>query len=127
MGFGERIRYLLKLRGISQRELSQELFMARSTLNGYIQESRQPSYETLIQIAEYFNVTTDYLLGVTDCPYRAEELLTAEPGRKAGLYRHLDRDKQDLVTEKIEFYQKPDKKKGGRPLRRGPGESSKTE
>lgn len=118
MTFGDRMRYLLRERGMSQKELAQELFMAESTLSGYIREVRQPSHQTLIRFAEYFGVTTDYLLGVTDYPYRAEELLAAEGGRRRGVYRHSEQDKRDLLTEQNQLYQKPEKGKEGRPLRR---------
>lgn len=60
---------LKKLRNsnnLTQQEMADQLGISRSTLAGYESENKQPSYETLIQIAKKFDVSTDYLLGVTD-------------------------------------------------------------
>jgi transcriptional regulator with XRE-family HTH domain len=57
---------LLELRGkagLSQRELSERLKMARTTYSGYENGSREPDHETLKRIADFYHVSTDYLLG----------------------------------------------------------------
>ncbi|GAK01474.1 MULTISPECIES: helix-turn-helix domain-containing protein [Geomicrobium] len=48
---------------ISQTELSKRLGIPRTTYSGYENGSREPDYETLLKIAKYFDVSTDYLLG----------------------------------------------------------------
>lgn len=60
---GKRITSLRKQRNLSQYELAERLGFSRGKLANYEQGSRQPDYETLIKIADYFNVSTDYLLG----------------------------------------------------------------
>ena len=53
---------------ITQAELSKALQISASAIGMYEQGRRQPDYATLSKIASYFNVTTDYLLGLSDQP-----------------------------------------------------------
>ncbi|PFG13040.1 helix-turn-helix domain-containing protein [Bacillus sp. es.036] len=64
--FGERLASLRKLNKITQVDLAKKLGIPRSTYSNYEAGKRQADYETLQKIAEYFEVTTDYLLGRTD-------------------------------------------------------------
>ena len=50
----------------SLRDVANDLNISYSSLSKYERGDQQPSYETLIRIANYFNVTTDYLLGLSD-------------------------------------------------------------
>ncbi|PED91584.1 transcriptional regulator [Bacillus cereus] len=61
--FGNIIRDLRKQEGITQKELAQSLQLSESTIGMYERNERQPDYNTLIRIADYFNVSTDFLLG----------------------------------------------------------------
>ncbi|MBP0726781.1 helix-turn-helix transcriptional regulator [Bacillus sp. RG28] len=58
---GKRIRELRKQRGMTLRELSDELRIPFTTLGNYERNDRQPSIETLQAIADHFSVTIDYL------------------------------------------------------------------
>lgn len=60
--FGERLAYLRKHQNLSQSELAQILNISKSALGMYEINHRQPSFETLIEIANYFDVTIDYLI-----------------------------------------------------------------
>jgi transcriptional regulator with XRE-family HTH domain len=63
---GERLSNLRKNKGLSQYELADRLGFSRGKLANYEQGSRQPDYDTLQKIADYFDVSTDYLLGRED-------------------------------------------------------------
>ena len=63
-----RLKELRKRKHISQVKLSIDLNMAQNTISQYETESRQADYQTLIMIADYFNVSVDYLLGRTENP-----------------------------------------------------------
>lgn len=66
--FGERLKKLRSNRHMTQDELG-EIFnppLAQSTIGTYERGVRQPSLENLIVISNYFNVSIDYLLGITD-------------------------------------------------------------
>lgn len=65
--------------GKSQQKIAEELgFSNRQTIGYYYNGSQSPSLETLAKIAEYFNVTSDYLLGLTDAPSTELDLANAE-------------------------------------------------
>lgn len=51
----------------SLRDVASELNISYSSLSKYERGDQQPSYETLIKMADYFDVTTDYLIGRTSC------------------------------------------------------------
>lgn len=71
---GERIAKLRKQRNLSQYDLAERLGFSRGKLANYEQGSRQPDYDTLQKIADYFEVSTDYLLGRTNIPDGSVEL-----------------------------------------------------
>ncbi len=61
-----RLKYLRKMRKISQLKLAMDLNMNQNTISRYENMEREADYETLIRFADYFGVTLDYLLGRTD-------------------------------------------------------------
>lgn len=70
----EKIRELAKKRGISLSDLEIQLGLGKNSLYGL--KRNQPSAERLQLIADYFNVSTDYLLGRTDNPNIADDSTT---------------------------------------------------
>ncbi|MGM7634211.1 helix-turn-helix domain-containing protein [Bacillus sp. Hm123] len=60
--FGERLRLLRKKYKLSQKAFGAKLGLAESTISMYERNERQPDYNTLEQIARFFEVSTDYLL-----------------------------------------------------------------
>lgn len=64
MLIGPRIRLLRKKKNISQEKLGIELSLSKTTISHYENESRIPSIETLIDIANYFEVDLNYILGL---------------------------------------------------------------
>lgn len=60
------LKTLRKSRGLTQDELSKILKISRSTIGMYENGSREPDYEMLETIADYFNVDIDYLIGRTN-------------------------------------------------------------
>lgn len=65
--FGEILADLRRDKGLQQKELGKELHIAGSTISSYERGINLPNADRIIQIANYFDVTTDYLLGRT--PY----------------------------------------------------------
>lgn len=59
------LKSLRSTKGLTQDELSKQLNISRSTIGMYEKGAREPDFETLELIADYFNVDTDYLLGRT--------------------------------------------------------------
>lgn len=63
-----RLRELRKQRKISQLKLAIDLNTSQNTISRYETGAREPSLTELIRIADYFNVSTDYLLERTNNP-----------------------------------------------------------
>ena len=61
-----RLKELRKMKKISQLKLALDLNMNQNTISRYENMEREADYQTLIKIAEYFDVSIDYLLGRTD-------------------------------------------------------------
>lgn len=61
--FGKILRELRLENGISQRALGDTLNMSNQTVSFWETGSREPDLDTLVKLAEYFNVSVDYLLG----------------------------------------------------------------
>lgn len=65
-----RLRELRKARGISQLKLAMDLNTNQNTISRYETGEREPGIAELIALADYFDVSIDYLLEQTDCPDR---------------------------------------------------------
>ncbi len=52
--------------GLTQSKIASRLGISRSTIGMYETGAREPDFDTLEKIADFFNVDTDYLLGRTD-------------------------------------------------------------
>ena len=66
MTFAERLKQLRKLEDLSQSQLADKIGIADSTISAYEMDRFTPSVLILCCFADYFHVTTDYLLGRTD-------------------------------------------------------------
>ncbi|MCL2860783.1 MAG: helix-turn-helix domain-containing protein [Firmicutes bacterium] len=64
--FSKRIKELRENDGLSLRDLAEDISINHSTIANWERGFREPPFDTLIKIADYFDVTTDYLLGRTD-------------------------------------------------------------
>lgn len=67
--FGDRIKTLRKSQNINQVQLAQKLDVSKQTLSNWENNNILPSIEMLIKIANYFSVSTDYLLELDDRQY----------------------------------------------------------
>lgn len=68
MDFSIRLTALRKEKKLLQADVANKIGIARATYGAYEQGNRQPDFDTLERIADYFEVSTDYLLGRTDTP-----------------------------------------------------------
>lgn len=67
--FGERLRLLRQEQGMSsQQALAEALGVSQSTVANWEGGRREPSFELMGRVADYFQVTVDYLLGRSDDP-----------------------------------------------------------
>ena len=63
-----RLKELRKKKGLSQLRLATELNTTQNTVSRYETGEREPGIDELIKIADYFNVSVDYLIGRTENP-----------------------------------------------------------
>ena len=61
--FGNILEELRKDRKMTQKELSEAIYVTTGTISNYENDRYLPDIEKLIMLADYFNVTIDYLLG----------------------------------------------------------------
>lgn len=74
MNVGTRISELRKNAHMSQFQLAKVLKIGTSTLGMYETNKREPSPKVLRRIADYFNVSTDYLLGRSNNKTKSDSL-----------------------------------------------------
>ena len=63
-----RLKFLREQKNISQVKLAMDLNMNQNSISRYETGQREADYATLIKIADYFNVSIDFLLERTDNP-----------------------------------------------------------
>ena len=61
-----RLKEIRKKKGISQLKLAMDLNTNQNTISRYETGDREPGINELIKIADYFNVSIDYLVGRTE-------------------------------------------------------------
>lgn len=114
MRLGSILKELLDLHSITQKQLAETLDLSPSALSNYIQGTREPDYGTLIRIADYFRVTTDFLLShTTDSPSpdresHREELLIH-------IFRSLTEEQQEFYLEQGQIFLRQNRKKEASP------------
>ena len=75
MIFGERLKEIRQKRGITQDALAKRVSISPSSISLYERGIREPSLNMLISIAKELDVSTDYLLGLTNNEYH----ISSEP------------------------------------------------
>ena len=70
---GERLLELRKDAGLTQDDLAAILNINKHSISSYERDKSEPPDAIKIQIANYFNVSVDYLLGVTDVPVALDQ------------------------------------------------------
>ncbi|MDO4659615.1 helix-turn-helix domain-containing protein [Streptococcus sp.] len=80
----EKIKSLAKKQGISLNTLEERVGLGKNYIYS-LKNKKTPSAEHIAKIADYFNVSTDYLLGRTDNPSIAKDTVTTPDGRVVDL------------------------------------------
>lgn len=70
MTFSERLKELRIYRNLTQKEIADSIGMAPVAYQRYEYGTREPAYQKLIALADYFDVSLDYLVGRSDEPTR---------------------------------------------------------
>lgn len=99
MDIGKQLRNLLEQDGITQKELAEALNISTTTLNGYVQNRRQPDARMVIRLASYFHTTTDYIYGLTTLREPTTIPFSAEERHLVNIYRAMPEDQRPLYIE----------------------------
>lgn len=67
------LKELRAQKGIDQKSMARTLHRSAGTISNYENGIHEPDLDTIVQIADYFDVTADYLLGRTDCCLSSEK------------------------------------------------------
>ena len=76
--FGARLRKLRKESELTQQQLADKLDVTKASISAYETNAKYPSIEVLIKIANTFNVSSDYLLGISQNVQFDNSMLTDE-------------------------------------------------
>lgn len=90
---GQRISELRTESGWSQVKLAEKIGVTKQTVSNWENENIQPSIEMLVRLANLFNVTTDYMLGLEKVPRLSVE------GLSDHIIAHLSLLIEDLKSE----------------------------
>lgn len=106
-----RLKELRELNNETQDELGKILNLTKSTISKYEKGDLDISNETLLKIAQHFNVTTDYLLGRTDNPNekKYKHLDNTLIGRVSSKMEKMSDDELELLDKLIDRLMKDDK------------------
>jgi transcriptional regulator with XRE-family HTH domain len=64
--FGQRLKELRKEKKLTAKQFGEKFNLAESTISGYETGARKPDIELVRSFANFFEVTSDYLLGISD-------------------------------------------------------------
>jgi transcriptional regulator with XRE-family HTH domain len=98
---GQRIRELRKQHKMTQEQVAAFLNLAKSTISQYENSINEPDIETIVKLADRFNVTVDYLLGrdFYVSPVNA-------PSPNTMLMERLTEDEAEYLKESLDMYRK---------------------
>lgn len=102
MDFMKRLYELRENANLKQTELAEKVSLKSSAISKYEKGLTQPSMDTLMKFAELFNVSTDYLLGLSSIPnpYTTENFSPKEADVILR-FRRLVKENQIRIDERI--------------------------
>ncbi len=102
-----RLKELRSRNGISQKQLADVVSISQQSVNKYENHDVQPDLQTLMRLAEYFQVSVDYLIGFSDYPKR----LTAQNAsydeedlQMLSLFSRLTPDEKASIRSVMQHY-----------------------
>lgn len=107
MLIGEKIKELRKNSKITQEQLGNAIGVSKMAISYFEKGKKSPGRESLEKIADYFQVTTDYLLGRSEDPELNEEedKIVSEEGKNImSLIESLPEDERKKAWEQLEMY-----------------------
>lgn len=99
--FPERLKKLRNEKKLSQQKMADFLGISRQGYGKYEDGKSEPDHKTLVKLAGYFDVTTDFLLGYTENPKLTEK-------DERDIAKRMEQIKEDLTTgDGLSFHGEP--------------------
>lgn len=109
------LKDLLDLHSMTQRQLAESLDLSPSALGNYIQGTREPDYGTLIRIADYFHVSTDFLLGHSGGAAASSRGISHKEEPLLHIFRALNDEQKEFYLEQGQIFLRQNRKKESSP------------
>ena len=104
----KKLKTLREEAGISQKQLAEQIGVSQQSINKYENHNVEPDIHTLMQIADYFNTSVDFLIGYSDVRHRIEVChayeLNNEESRIMDQYRQLNRKQRLCIGTLLDSY-----------------------
>ena len=102
------LRMLRESHGISQQKLADAIGISQQSINKYENHQTQPDIVTLIQMADFFHTSVDYLIGHTEAQAEHEGVpvyrLNADEVKLVNQYRQLSLKEKDSIHLVMDNY-----------------------
>lgn len=102
--FSQRLISLRKERDLTQNDLARIIKKQRTTVSGYETMDKEPDFEVLCALAEYFGVTTDYLLGRDDERAHADVVFRNDNANFKRQYDRLPPELKAIITSTFDSF-----------------------
>lgn len=110
MSIGEKLKELREKNGKTQLDISKFLGVTYQTIYKYEKDIAVPPADAIVKLAEYFNVSTDYLLGRTNIPNIDEPVAIAASTKNGIDLSEVDDEDKEAIMRFIEMAKNKNKK-----------------
>lgn len=116
--FGEHLKELRKIHNLTQKQLAQQIGASERGIQNYELNQRKPTYDILIALADFFNVSIDSLVGRTDSnnlniATDTAPILSEIHEKLIELFDTLDSHNQGALLERATMLSEEQRKKSG--------------
>ncbi|HDT6575746.1 helix-turn-helix transcriptional regulator [Bacillus cereus] len=104
---GDILKKLRKKNKLTQEQLGDAIGVSKMAISYFEKGKKAPGRESIEKIADYFHVTTDYLLGRTDSidlPTNQHDIITEEGKNIMAIIEHLPTEERKKAWEQLEMY-----------------------
>ncbi|PEB52489.1 transcriptional regulator [Bacillus sp. AFS098217] len=105
--FNERLKQLRIDKNFTQQELAELTGLTKATISRFEGNKKTPSRESVTKLSKVLNVTTDYLLGLSEDPELNEEenkIVTEEGKNIMAIIESLPEEERKKAWEQLEMY-----------------------
>lgn len=100
--FKDRLKKLRKLHELTQEEVAKRLSISRPSYSRYETGEREPDFEMVKQIADFFETSADYLLGLADDPTMPSKILNIPDELEGVLFAFHRGEFEDLTQDEVD-------------------------